>query len=101
MGADGDVLECAIAEASQHAPCRREYLTAGAFSPAERGAKPVEVLVAVVVVVKERCAEAEVIGGEAGRYMMRGVEDRRVQRSRRQPGAWNYAGCGRDIYELS
>ena len=101
VGADGDVLECAVAEASQHASCRREYLTAGALSPAERGAKPVEVLVAVIVVVEEGCAEAEVVGGEAGRYVMREVEDRRVERSGWQPGAWNYACCGCDIRELT
>ena len=63
MGANGDVLECAIAEASQHASSGGEDLTAGALSPAERGAKPVEILVAIVVVVEEGCAEAEVVGG--------------------------------------
>ena len=100
-GAHGDVLEAALPIVQQHAPGAWEHLPAGALPSVHGGAKPVQILVAVVVVVEEGSAEAEVIRRKPGKRMLGGMQHGGVQRGRRHPSAGRYIRRGRGVHEVA
>ena len=73
-GAHRNVLECARIVAAHHATGCGEYVTIGAAASAHCGAEPVQVLVAVVLVVEERRAKTEIVCSDAGRYLVTRID---------------------------
>ena len=59
---DCDVLELALPVAAQHPAGGGEYPAVGRFAASKRGTRPIEILIAIVFVVEERCAKAEIVG---------------------------------------
>ena len=92
LGLYRDVSERTVAEAFQHASCGRKYLPTGTSSTPAGGSQPVEVLVAVVIVVEESRSKPEVVGSQSRRGIERAVHKGRVKRS------WRHvrAGCHLD-----
>ena len=98
---DRDVSERSVSEAFQHAPGCRKDLPSGAISAPTGRTKPVEVLVAVVVVIEKGRAEAEIVGRQACGGVKRVVHFGGIERSRRHVGAGSHLHPGGDVREIA
>ena len=99
LGAHGDVFECARPGVSHHAPRGGEHFAAGRFAPVDSGSEPVQILIAVVVIVEERRAKAEIVGAQAGWHNLRWVYQRGVERVGRHKRAGRYGYRGGCVVE--